>query len=284
MGSAKVTVREEGGFVLVLALIAVLGLSLIAVDLGRRSSEFAEIASVESGLIEAGFAADAGLAVALAALSDETDLHAARSMASDEGLQWHFDRATIRIRIQSESGKVDLMAGELELIRGVVGALVADETMRGEILRRVEDVRRSQIPPRTIAAILPPSLRVTSLASRLSACLTVFSGQAGIDPISATPLVRKLMIAERADLVMAMAQSVRTGRIAPDLAAGLGSRLIGQRPLYTIAIEARLPNGVVSRRAVLARVTHGRDAEILRRLDPGPDGPDAADRPSQASP
>ena len=261
---------NEEGFILIVALLAVAGLSLIAVDLSTRSSGFAQIASIESGLIEAGFASDAGLAKALAALSDDTDPYWAQSMASEAGMAWQFDRATVRLRIQAESGKVDLMVGEIELIDGVVKALVADATVRSDIMQRVKQVRNTQTPPRTISAILPPSLRITPLASRFGECLTVFSGQASVDPLSATPLVRKLLIGQRTDLDEAMAQSVRIGRITPDLAAGLGSRLVVQRPLYTVEVEARIANGIVSRQAALVLLAPGQAPEILRRFDFAP--------------
>jgi hypothetical protein len=187
-------------------------------------------------------------------------------MASDDGLAWQFDRAAVRVRIRAESGKIDVMAGDLKLIAGVVDALVPDEALRSEILQGIKKARSSQVPPRTIASILPPSLRITSLASKLGECLTVFSGQSGVDPLSATPLVRKLLVGQRADLGTAMAQSVRSGRIAPDLAAGLGSQLVAQRPLYTIEVEARIPGGSVSRQEALVQVAPNQPPEVLRRL------------------
>jgi hypothetical protein len=278
-GSTAASRDGDTGFVLIVALMAVLGLSLVAVDLGRRSSASAEAAAVESGLIEAGLASDAGLARALAALSDDTDPYLARSLVTADGLAWSFGRAAVRLRIRPESGKIDLMAGEIELIRGVVEALVPDEASRADILRRVHAMRNVNMPPHAVSAILPPSLRVTALASRLADSLTVFSGQSGVDPLSASPLVRKLLVARRADLAAAMVASVASGRIASDLAAGLGNRLVTQRPLYTIEVEARLPGGIVSRQAVLVTLVPGQDPEILRRLEPSSDEPAAATAP-----
>jgi hypothetical protein len=272
--------RDSSGFILVVALMAVLGLSLVAVDLGRRSSASAEAAAVDSGLIEAGFAAEAGMARALAALSDDTDPYLARSLVSDDGLAWSFERAALRLRIRSESGKVDLMAGEIELVRGVVEALVPDGASRAEIMRRVRAMRNVNMPPPTISAILPPALRITALAARLADGLTVFSGQSGVDPLSANPLVRRLLVARRADLAAAMAESVASGRVASDLAAGLGSRLVAQRPLYTVEAEARLPGGIVSHEAVLVELVPGQVPDILRRLDAAPGDAPAATAPA----
>jgi hypothetical protein len=80
-------------------------------------------------------------------------------------------------------------------------------------------------------------------------------------------LLRTILVGQRADLVAAMAESVKSGRITPDLAAGLGSRVVTQRPLYTVEVEARVPGGIVSRQAALVLLTPGEAPKVLRRLD-----------------
>jgi hypothetical protein len=270
----RLSPHKDGGFVLVLALLAVVALSLIAVDLAGRSSRLSQGAVVESGLIEAGLAADVGLVRILAALSatDDPLAHALDAYRGRAG--WRFGETDVELRLRAESGKVDLLAGELDLIRGVVEAELPEVDARADVLARMVAVRASGRPPRSIRSVLPPALQIGDLAARLEENLTVYSGQSGVDPLSATPLLRRLIVGPRSDLADPMEESVRTGRIVPDIAAGLGSRLVHQRPLYTISAEARLPNGLRARRAALVQVEPGRPPQILRvfQVAPGPAG------------
>jgi len=258
----------ESGFVLFAVLVAIVALSALAVWITGRATSDAQTLSVEASLLQARNAADAGLQRVLAALADQEDSLRRGLSPYAPGARWTFGSADLRLRVRAESGKVDVLVGNRQLLGLVVRATISDAALADEILGRIDRLRQGGAVPESLIALFPPALRLGDTAHILDDHLTLVANQGGVDPLAATPLVRGAILALYPGLDAAMAQSVENGLLTADLAAGLGAMISQQRPLYTIDAQASLPNGIRSRRSALVTLdSAGRSARIERMLD-----------------
>lgn len=262
---------DQRGFILFAVLVAVVAISMLAVSLSRRAGADAGSLAVEADMILADTAADAGVVRIMAALGDLDDPLARRLSPYNGAIRWIFGGLSVDLRVRAESGKVDVFAGDRQLIERVVGKAIADPELASAVLARIDELRQKRILPDTLAAILPPAARLSAEKYALDQHLTVFSAQTGIDPLAASEIVRDSLIELRPQLKSAMAESLQLGYLTTALTEGLGSAIAQQRPLYSIEAQAVLPNGIVARRgALVSTAGNGGDVRVERRYELAP--------------
>ena len=262
---------DQHGFILFAVLVAVVAISMLAVSLSRRAGADAGSLAVEADMILADTAADAGVVRIIAALGNLEDPLARRLSPYNDAIRWMFGGLSVDLRVRAESGKVDILAGDRQLIERVVGKAITDPELASAVLARIDEIRQKRILPDTLAAILPPAARLSAQAYALDQHLTVFSAQSGIDPLAASAIVRDSLIELRPQLKAAMAESLQLGYLTTALTEGLGSAIAQQRPLYSIEAQAILPNGIVARRgALVSTAGNGGDVRVERRYELAP--------------
>ena len=262
---------DQRGFILFAVLVAVVAISMLAVSLSRRAGADAGSLAVEADMILADTAADAGVVRIMAALGDLDDPLARRLSPYNGAIRWIFGGLSVDLRVRAESGKVDVFAGDRQLIERVVGKAITDPELASAVLARIDELRQKRILPDTLAAILPPAARLSAEKYALDQHLTVFSAQTGIDPLAASEIVRDSLIELRPQLKSAMAESLQLGYLTTALTEGLGSAIAQQRPLYSIEAQAVLPNGIVARRgALVSTAGNGGDVRVERRYELAP--------------
>ena len=262
---------DQRGFILFAVLVAVVAISMLAVSLSRRAGADAGSLAVEADMILADTAADAGVVRIMAALGDLDDPFARRLSPYNGAIRWIFGGLSVDLRVRAESGKVDIFAGDRQLIERVVGKAITDPELASAVLARIDELRQKRILPDTLAAILPPAARLSAEKYALDQHLTVFSAQTGIDPLAASEIVRDSLIELRPQLKAAMAESLQLGYLTTALTEGLGSAIAQQRPLYSIEAQAILPNGIVARRgALVSTAGNGGDVRVERRYELAP--------------
>lgn len=227
-----------------------------------------------------------------------------------------FPEGVVRIRVQSEMGKVDLNAAQHDLLRGLFAVHVDDEVadaLAGAVTDwRDEDKLKStngaedrdyraegypygaaDASFQSIEELQQVMGMTPELYQQVSGGLTVHSRRRTIDPATAT---REALLAlpgiaeEQVDEFLAT-RSVEEGGesfLPLELLAGAERYLASvQATVYTVAAEAQLPGGAVSVREAVVRVT--RDSKqpfrILRwrvgvpgRMSPPADPPPEEDR------
>lgn len=265
------TSSDQRGFILFAVLVAVVAISMLAVSLSRRAGADAGSLAVEADMILADTAANAGVVRIMAALGDLDDPLARRLSPYNGAIRWIFGGLSVDLRVRAESGKVDIFAGDRQLIERVVGKAITDPELASAVLARIDELRQKRILPDTLAAILPPGARLSAEKYALDQHLTVFSAQTGIDPLAASEIVRDSLIELRPQLKAAMAESLQLGYLTTALTEGLGSAIAQQRPLYSIEAQAILPNGIVARRgALVSTAGNGGDVRVERRYELAP--------------
>ncbi|MGO4339879.1 hypothetical protein AB4037_33840 [Labrys sp. KB_33_2] len=235
----------------------------MAVLVSRRATTDIRAMSVEAAIIRAQTASEAGLARAVASLDDRNDRFGLTPYTGD--VTWEFDGAQIRLRMEAESGKLDVLRADLALLRYVVGRLVVDPSDQALVLDQIQKLRSRNLTPYDLRAILPAKLRVSNLASAFEPHLTALVSQSGVDPIGASSLVREALLAEHPQLRDAMNQSLKWRQVTPELAAGLGAQYSLPSNLFTIDAQASLPNGIRARRRALVSLDFSSHRAYLLR-------------------
>lgn len=128
------------GVILVTVLWVLALLSLIATNLSLGSRSFSrQTFNVEQGT-RAGMAADAGISWAIWNLQ----LPPADGWLADGGVHWMWlEQTQVGVRLQDESGKLDLNAAPAELLDALLVPVMEDSQQRAQLVAAIEDWRDS---------------------------------------------------------------------------------------------------------------------------------------------
>jgi general secretion pathway protein K len=181
-------IRRERGTALLLVLWVTVLLSalLIGVAAATRSQREAALHGAER--VRAEWAAQAGLAHAIAGLRAPD---AARRWVPDgRPYTFDFDGAKVTVRIVDVSGMIDLNASSPVLLRGLFEAAGVDRTRAGNIAKEIADwrsgtarltqgagTRRPHGSFRTIGQLAQVPGMDRTLFARIAGAVTVFSGR-----------------------------------------------------------------------------------------------------------
>ncbi|MGI9376969.1 MAG: general secretion pathway protein GspK [Tsuneonella suprasediminis] len=274
----------EDGYALIAAVASIGVFAAMALTVLSATRTEIDEAAAEQGQLQAGAAADAGVALALSGL-----------MASDVTQRWSldgrehqlgFDGARLRIRIEDERGKVPIstldehMATRLLEEVGLEGdrLLIARDSLL-DWTDGDDDARPfgAESPYYEAAGIRPANGFLGSieelgsvrgfdaaLVERIRPFATAYTARAGFDPKFAHPMALAVMEKGGAGGSPAAIDRARE-RSGQRTALGFTDAAdIEGRPL-TIIVEARLPDGARATRRVVAQITGQPDRPYLVR-------------------
>lgn len=262
--------KAERGVALIAVLWAAVLLSVLATALLALSRSEAHRLDGEIARLKAGEAAEAGIDLAVIALS------------APNGEGWavdgtprtlSFEGVDIEVSAWSESGKIDLNTADRGLIRGLLvveglGPGAAD-ALTDEILDRRGPASLHHLNSQAIAsnsggagmpafesigefAQLPGMTR--DLYDRLAPYVTVYSGAPNVDiSVAARDVILAIPGKTAADAEMAM--KVRSSPALGGIVSAAGNDLSRIGQAFTIRAVAKLPDGTLGRRTKIVRLT-----------------------------
>lgn len=292
--------RERG-----LALIVVLWFltAMTAMALGFTTLSRAETRRSHN-LVEA-VRARAVLAAALERTVEELREDAAAWRTDGTAERWTFDGAEVAVRIEGESGKLDLNAADEQLVLGLMRALGLAEERAAELsdalldwrddnqLRRLHGAEERDYASagRQHGPADGPFAHIAELRAllpmdpptygRLEPLVTVHTGLTQPDSTMAGRELRKALIGvvgeqeERkasADeaTAMRMESSWRSGAAAGEPPPQAASYARDPRGLYTVRLDVRLPGGYLGHADAVIWVADGEGQRLHRVLDWNP--------------
>lgn len=130
---------------------------------------------------------------------------------------WAFRNETVHLTLEAESGKIDLNAADLNLIRGGVRALY-NEPELSLIMTGLERQTTDQKKVRSLALFENPAF-VARGGQSASAVFTIFSGRATIDPATASEDALSAVPGLSRELAREVIQARRNGTLPPGLSS-----------------------------------------------------------------
>jgi hypothetical protein len=209
-------------------------------------------AAAERRLAQASALADAGLNRIVAALQNSDDPLRPRLLRRSGPVPWRFAGRDVLVSLAPEAGKVDLNAGDPDLVVNVLRAVVRDDGVADRLTKRLAAWRSARQDLETVRGLLDQTDRVGTLAHDLEAVFTVWTGLRGVDPKFAPPIALRhlpgLQQGEAEVLVRASA-SGNDAELSP-FVARFGPLLGAQRPIYRARAEVSF-EGVTARKEAL---------------------------------
>jgi general secretion pathway protein K len=242
-----------------LALLAVLVLSFTSVmrtelNIVHNQEETAHARAI----------ADAG--VTLAILSTLDPLPATQWQGTGEMHDLRFGTGAIRVAVQDECGKIDLNEAPPELLTGLFHTLALPETESDQLVaaimtRRAEALRQSTMGAETSAAaealasqkpfLAIDELRLlpgvtSALYEKLRPFLTVYSAQAGVNPMTAPAQVLESLPGATPDVIATFLAARSAGGSAAvplPLLVGVTGIVGGTLHVFTVTSEGITQSG-----------------------------------------
>lgn len=148
-------------------------------------------------------------------------------LRNGQPVSWEFGGEMIAIEMAAESGKVDLNAGDLDLLRPAIEHLLGPSDS-APVLAAIERSRQRGEVFTEPEQVLPVERRFGPEAAKLRSALTVLTGQRGIRP-EAAPLALRTALGLEAD--GGSAGLAQTRSVAP-LQSATGA---SERPIYKLS-------------------------------------------------
>jgi len=262
---AKTVVRRDG-FALVMALMAFAVLSSIATAVMVATRNAARATNSDVSVLHARHLADAGLMRLIASAEDPTDELLQQLRSSTQPVQWTYADGIIALSIFPESGKIDVNAGDPELLRCALRAAVQDSRRVEEMTQSIFLARERNRPFATLLALLSPRERLLPVASRLRSMFTVMTHSKGINPGSASAEVLRCLPGitdRRMEILRAAQRGDASLEVAPEHSS-YAALFEPEQPIYTLLAVANAPDGTVAiRQATITVDPYSRRASIV---------------------
>ncbi len=278
--------RHERGFALLLVVWVLATLSVLAAGFAATTRSETRLARNFVEVARARALAEAGVSTAIAHLLDPTPSGHWRADGTPYAIA--FAGGQIRIKIEDESGKIDVNVAPPEMIAGLCAVLGLDDTTSALLLEGILSRRRIAAARLAAGAGAAPQIRRLAAFTaidelmqipgfdrasfeRLRPYLTVFSQSAAIDPLVAPQPVLLAIpgvdVREVERLLVARAAPVaeESSPFAPALTGVDDYITSGALGVATIIAEATTDTGTVfARRAVMASTdVVGQPGQIL---------------------
>jgi hypothetical protein len=258
--------EDREGFALVTVLIAfaLLSSTATAITIGTRNA--ARTANSELQALTARHLADAGLHRLIASIEDPSDPLVQEIRSTAQPVRWMFSGGTVMLSMVPESGKIDVNAGDRDLLRNALRIAIQDGQRAEEIFREVLQARERKQAYMSPLAILSAHEQLLPVASRIASTFTVMTRRRGINPGSAPEdVLRSFPTITEPQLTILRA--VQRGDASIEATRQLGSYanlFEPELPIYTLIAAARSQNGtVVRRRATITIDQMSRQAFVV---------------------
>jgi general secretion pathway protein K len=251
--------RRGGALVVVISGLALLA----ALALGAASLTRAGLGAARDDvdMATARWAAESGLALALAGLVDDDGR--IQSPRDGRPAELAYGGARLTLVVSDEAGRIDLNAGPPALLAGVLVAAGADPAVARVLADAVVAHRRIRRFAH-LAELRGLTGMSAALFEQAADAFTVHGGTAGIDPRVAPPLaLRAIPGLDASEVEAYIATRHRVGASAP----ALGRPFFIDTPasVYRIAVDAELPGRARQRVTAIVRLTQepGRPYVVL---------------------
>ena len=230
---------NEDGFVLVSVLYVVVLIALIASSLLAMVRIIANDNNMFISEMTARLVTEAGLNRAIMAFSVIGDPLRQDLLPDDRPIEWAFRGNKVFLRVQAESGKLDLNAADRAHLVALLERVIDDQRIRSDIIGNIDSSRISGLRLPSTAAALSIRDRHPIRLSAIASNFTVFTNQVGFDPSTARPLVLESIPDLSAEFKASWSDMRRRGEPLPlDRFAGLvATRFVSERPIYTFYAE-----------------------------------------------
>lgn len=183
--------KGQSGFTLLIVIVLFVAISGIVVSLqSTQRSKSLAVHAIERQT-DGWLLAEAGLERAISAyLSSSDDL---RDALKPDGriATWDFSGKTVNLAVTSESGKIDVLTGDAEIVEALLTELLGQSAIRDEVRDRLATARATGLVSAVGAVLETVALHAAAAGIDASRYLTVHSAQRTVDQETApTSLLR----------------------------------------------------------------------------------------------
>ena len=230
---------DDRGFALASVLLVAVSIALLALalmglvrDVATGSARLRDEAEIKA-------ASEAGLNRIILAFTRVDDSLRARLIPDGRAVPWAFGGKDLILRVQAESGKLDLNAADREHIAAVVRHVLEDADGQAQFLARLDTMRASGKPIASVAQLLPAFDRMTNVRDRAESHFTVLTNQRGVDPASAPAVVLNTMpgISDETRRAILARRANRQHPSADGIPNADMRLFVSEKPFYTFKVE-----------------------------------------------
>jgi general secretion pathway protein K len=271
---------REAGFALIAVLIVGGFLALLAATMARAAHTEGATTRNLALAAAARAAADGAVRAAIFDLLTGDGASLPRD-GSERGIR--IGEAEISLSVQDATGLLDLNTAVPELLAGLFavesGSPPLASALVSEVLRRrapasgvAAAARRPANPFRSVAELAASAAMPVALYRRLAPLLTVYSRQAGIDPLTAPHEILLALPGSDPGAVAALLAARADYPAAPRQLLPQAARFFVDSPRDAVQIVATAnAGGVVAERRAIVRILHGaRPPYRILEWQPGP--------------
>lgn len=253
---------DERGFALVSVLIICSLIALLTLSFSTFVRGIASDSAKFSSDIRIRSLAEAGLNRMILAYAQTGDPLRTALFPDGRPVPWSFGGAKLTLRVQAESGKLDVNAADRPHIAALASRVFENPDQQGRFLNTLDAARTSGGRIDSIASLLGPFDRMTATRDVAEQHFTVTTNQRGFDMLTAPALVIRTMPALPETLADRIIASRTEGQPPPmeQLPPSLAQRLVTERPIYTFRADVTLDTGRVG--AMRAIVGYSERGEI----------------------
>jgi type II secretory pathway component PulK len=230
---------DDRGFALVSVLVVAASIALLALGLMGLVRELATATASLRDEAENKAALEAGLNRIILAFTRTDDPLRAQLIPDGRPVSWASDGKELTLRVQAESGKLDLNAADREHIAAVVHRFLEEVDARAQFLARLDAMRAAGKPIVAVAQMLSPFDRMTDARDRAESYFTVLTNQRGVDPATAPTVVLDTMprISDATRRAILAARAERQHPSALAIPSAEMRLFVSEKPVYTFKAE-----------------------------------------------
>lgn len=185
MTTRKSAYTNDSGVALAAVLLVATILAGVAVALLILAQQIAQADADISADVENRALLEAGLNRMILAYERPGDSLREKLVGDGRPVEWDFAGQKLTLRVQAESGKLDLNAGHRDHIAALVARLVPEAAAQSLFLSGLDAARSEGQLILSVLSLLSPFDRMTARREVIEAHFTVLTGQHGFDPRTA---------------------------------------------------------------------------------------------------
>ena len=237
-GSSQPT-TDDRGFALVAVLYVATIVAGIAVGLLALAQQAAQEGEAVTTQVENRAAAEAGLNRIILAYARPGNSLREQLVGDGRPVAWDFAGKRVLLRVQAESGKLDLNAGNRDHIGALVQRLMPQPEAQARFLSGLDEARSQGQLIASVATLLSPIDRMTARRDFIEAHFTVLTGQRGFDPRTAPEAVIETAPGLPSEAKQQIIDGRATGQtINPNgITFAPAQMFVSEKPVYTLRAE-----------------------------------------------
>jgi len=259
--------RSSHGFSLVSVLVLIGLLSGIALALSLKTKSVLNISLYQRDILQAQLFADAGInrtIVAIGVKDDPFQLDLPLLVTTTR--QMVLQGATVTIKIEPESGKLDINYAPLDHLGSALAVMGIDTVISLSILDKISRARTRRYLFQDVMEIVDSRKRLGLLSILLPRYLTAVRNAASFDPRAADRLILETIpgLAPNELEALYRFKAAASPESLNEVLGRQSERFAHSQPIYRIITEAILPSGIISRREAIVMVkSDGAGADVI---------------------